>query len=1111
MGGTSPQWLLDIIAAVRAVQDLRARSAKTAGSGGQDRRLGRVRRDVDEGEGWYWLRLGQRGELDLDEAYLAPSGGGAHRKYGLVEAVQDGETVRVRVANPNAPDDGLVLWAPAFDARVLEESLLDRLGALQPNDLLARFGTRVLSTEPTVADAPPGLNAGQQRAWAAARGSGVHLVWGPPGTGKTMVITRAIEDLLRRGKSVLLVSGTNVAVDNAIAGVATELDLESGAVVRVGTPHVQKVADDPRVCLTALIRERERDLVEQQADIADRINIVSADPVLSTAAEARERLTDFDARRYAESRKRIAACPDLGRARQRLEEATSRSRAAHEQRSVAKVALAEAHMAVDAAAGAAGLLDRAAVLEQEIDARQSDRDRAATDVIRLDAEIEAALSRLESAGGGWLGRRKAQRNAESELENLRDRHHAARQRLAEVDTILARTRQMNGAEASRLRDRAHPITADEIARRRDELNAREDAAKQADNECLQAEAHLAQVTFEHADTVERQPSPDDLQYVRSADERGLPSLHAELPELERRATSARKELDALEARLQEVVELIDKHRRESEQTIIAEARVVATTLARLRLKRAVHQRRYDYVIVDEAAASPLPEVLCAVGLADSGATLLGDFLQNAPIVADEVRRADENVRRHVASTSFDHFGVTSPDTAARTPGCIALDIQYRFGSAVTELANRVAYAGMLDTGNVRTETEIVLVDVDGLGSELADPRRASTSGRWWPIGALLARMLVESHTNRHNESVGVLTPYKAQCDLIKDMLADSPALRYADVGTAHAFQGREFDVAVFDMVEDGRSWVARGDLKGNVWAQSALRLFNVAVTRARRRLYIVGSMPAIRRAKTGPLAALAAMIEADMITVTRAADLLHLEHHPDDGSAAYDLWDAFRTYAEVVDIYDEETLPAALTGRITGAQREITMWSPWVGRRSRDFIDALRAAAERGVDVRIVVLPDNRVNTSLGAYSKQLRDELTPFGGKIVFLDKEHQKIIVLDDDLAFIGSMNVLSHTEGGRHETMVLLRSHHLVRELLAHERAGQLFSTPPCGQCQRPMNYIAQRTISGDRALHWVCRACKQSGAEYTRPLPEAGGQRNPGRRTHGGGARRSRPPG
>jgi hypothetical protein len=39
---------------------------------------------------------------------------------------------------------------------------------------------------------------------------------------------------------------------------------------------------------------------------------------------------------------------------------------------------------------------------------------------------------------------------------------------------------------------------------------------------------------------------------------------------------------------------------------------------------------------------------------------------------------------------------------------------------------------------------------------------------------------------------------------------------------------------IFDLVEDGNGWVARGDLTGGRWAAGGLRMFNVGITRARQ-------------------------------------------------------------------------------------------------------------------------------------------------------------------------------------------------------------------------------------------------------------------------------------
>jgi hypothetical protein len=57
---------------------------------------------------------------------------------------------------------------------------------------------------------------------------------------------------------------------------------------------------------------------------------------------------------------------------------------------------------------------------------------------------------------------------------------------------------------------------------------------------------------------------------------------------------------------------------------------------------------------------------------------------------------------------------------------------------------------------------------------------------------------------------------------------------------------------IFDLVEDGKGWVARGDLTGGRWAAGGLRMFNVGITRARQRLYLIANMAIINKAQGGP-------------------------------------------------------------------------------------------------------------------------------------------------------------------------------------------------------------------------------------------------------------------
>ena len=79
----------------------------------------------------------------------------------------------------------------------------------------------------------------------------------------------------------------------------------------------------------------------------------------------------------------------------------------------------------------------------------------------------------------------------------------------------------------------------------------------------------------------------------------------------------------------------------------------------------------------------------------------------------------------------------------------------------------------------------------------------------------------------------------------------------------HRFQGREFPIVVFDLVEDsaGSRWMAQASPRGGKFGREGLRLFTVAVTRARTRLYIIGSRQRIDAAPQGtPLAHVAGML-----------------------------------------------------------------------------------------------------------------------------------------------------------------------------------------------------------------------------------------------------------
>lgn len=166
---------------------------------------------------------------------------------------------------------------------------------------------------------------------------------------------------------------------------------------------------------------------------------------------------------------------------------------------------------------------------------------------------------------------------------------------------------------------------------------------------------------------------------------GLPDLRTGAQEAQRRRAAVQRAYDEASERLHRQKQVIARE-------IISGARLVATTLTQLTLRPWLTKADFDHVIVDEAAAAQLPHIAHAVGYAMTGAVLVGDYLQNGPIVEKSFPGGNE-VRDLFETNCFSFFDATDPRRAQQTEGCVVLTEQFRFGPALTELANLVAYDG----------------------------------------------------------------------------------------------------------------------------------------------------------------------------------------------------------------------------------------------------------------------------------------------------------------------------------------------------------------------------------------------------------------------------------
>jgi AAA domain-containing protein len=265
----------------------------------------------------------------------------------------------------------------------------------------------------------------------------------------------------------------------------------------------------------------------------------------------------------------------------------------------------------------------------------------------------------------------------------------------------------------------------------------------------------------------------------------------------------------------------------------------------------------DLVVIDEASQCSLAQVL-PLAYRAKRLVIVGDPQQLPPVVT-----ADPGQLRWLAK----HAGVPHSELAANChtygedsafsafaarfrPEPLLLDEHYRCHPDIIRFCNEEFYGNQL-----KVLTDVAYPEGVGRGLRWHEVSGATRPG---PSGSVLnepeARAIVDWLVTADVAAlgtVGVVTPFRAQADLIRRLLGDTD-LRQVEVGTAHTFQGGERDTMLFSTV------VSEGAQPGTVgWLESQRNLVNVAVSRAKRELVVFGSHREIRNHGPATLLALA--------------------------------------------------------------------------------------------------------------------------------------------------------------------------------------------------------------------------------------------------------------
>jgi predicted DNA helicase len=264
---------------------------------------------------------------------------------------------------------------------------------------------------------------------------------------------------------------------------------------------------------------------------------------------------------------------------------------------------------------------------------------------------------------------------------------------------------------------------------------------------------------------------------------------------------------------------------------------------------------FETVFIDEAAQALEPG--CWIPIAKGQRIVLaGDHHQLPPTV-----KSEQAAREGLRETLFEKCIQRQPYTARM------LTTQYRMHEQIMGFSSEKFYGGQLvPHASVRhagleaydlrfaPDLPVEFIDTAGCGyQEVAIPESRSTANPKEAHLLLerLAQLLAPYDKDEHDEhqhiplSIGVIAPYRAQINYLKDAIEDSEVLnglllqRRLSVGTVDSFQGQERDIIAITLT--------RSNPQGEIGFLSDIRRMNVGMTRARRKLLLVGDSSTLGR------------------------------------------------------------------------------------------------------------------------------------------------------------------------------------------------------------------------------------------------------------------------
>jgi len=948
----------------------------------------------------------------------------------------------------------------------------------------------------------------QKSAIASSVGRDTTFIWGPPGTGKTQTIGEIGFQLYKRKRSILLVSHTNTAVDQAIIRIGKKIhkdDLKNGKVIRVGDPKDERLREESNLLLETHVAKRSEELANKRDELKSELE--------KGSAESFELSMLIDLCEWVKSSKAsIQIMADSLQEIQKIEDEIivlkSQISQAITNRAFWQEATTKAKQINEIIKDSKRVDNNLRDIKNQIYELEKLLDHRANKI----SEEKKILS--ESKAIGWLTRRwKGLPQPEDQEEKIRQLEREYGEQGIELD------HKRNDLFAMQL-ERGRTIQTINHFQQKFGGLPEDVLRKGLENESLIKEftqkiqekkksANSGRIKLEY--TLKQKITVlNDEKLIDSMPITAEAMFDAVIEAYEQAEIKvAGQDLNSLKTKLENLndkiaqfeIEIfkIEEEFKKVEETIISQADIVATTLTRAYLRESIQSRRFDTVILDEASMAPIPALWIAAGVADKNAVVVGDPKQLPPIVISDKKMAKKWLGRDI----FEVAGFTDYNMKAQhlTP----LWKQYRMHPSISLIANNLVYNNRLKDGEKIVgenycelsdtkcdsgllswyyqdwgyDNPVLLIDTGPLNAWVTSVARGNRSSRLNFLSATICVDLAERILKDERPEIKagnsprilIISPYRPHARLTEILIKEQHLENEVRSGTIHNFQGSEADLVIFDLVNDEPHF--RVGMFIPALDEDMKRLINVALTRAKRRLFVVGDFDYIEKlAKKAFIGAQLIPFLKDRFPIVDARLVVPY------GLAARSADAQSKVFGGKVEpnadriIMTQDRFYQSFCGDINQAKERVVIYSPFITQDRLAIMEpSIKSAVESGIKVFVITKAlGDRGKRELSTY-RMLESALEKWGVVVIHKRRMHEKIAIIDNSILWMGSLNTLSFSS--TQEIMERRFSKDVVEDFIKTLRLHELLNEyedgkPTCPICK---NEVVASEGKND-PYYWRC---------------------------------------